>query len=88
MGPQGLIVLGITGDPHLAMEDFRDTLDIQMPLLHDPANESFFDFFEAMAFPTGAYPHHFVVGVDGTIIYSNNRYDADALREVVEGELD
>jgi peroxiredoxin len=70
------------------MREMRDAFDIEMPLLHDPQNDLLRQYQEAMAFPTGAYPHHFVIGRDGTVIYSNNRYDADALNAVLQAELD
>jgi hypothetical protein len=40
-----------------------------------------------MAFPSAAYPRQFVVGVDGTVVYVNNRYEYDSLSAVLDSEL-
>ena len=40
-----------------------------------------------MAFPTGAYPQEVLVGRDGSIVYTNNRYEAEGLRAAIEAAL-
>lgn len=57
-----------------------------MPVLVDDARVSEQYFIES-AFPTAAYPKDWIIGVDGTIQYENNRYEYDAMVEVIEREL-
>lgn len=39
------------------------------------------------AFPTAAYPQDWIIGADGTIVYVNNRFEYDAMVEILEREL-
>jgi hypothetical protein len=59
-----------------------------MPILRDPTGSVHILYQQEMPFPTGAYPQQWIVGVDGTIQYFNNRFEADAVIEVIERELE
>ncbi len=85
---KGVQVWAISADPKEALEDFRDQLDIDMPILMDPGEQALQQYRQVSAFPTGAYPHDFVVGRDGTLIYTNNRFDHGAMTDAIESELD
>ena len=83
------MVLGIASREEVeTLERFRDDLDIQMPILVDETGQVFDQYRLQMAFPTGAYPHDWVVGTDGTFVYYNNRFDAAGMAAAVEAELD
>jgi len=58
-----------------------------MPVLYDQQGDVFKEYRLASPFPTGAYPHDWIIGKDGTIIYFNNRFDADRMIETLEREL-
>ncbi len=57
-----------------------------MPILRDDQNVQW-EYHQQSAFPTAAYPQDWIIGVDGTIQYENNRYEYDAMIEVIEREL-
>ena len=69
------------------LETFRDAFDIEMPILVDSNSEVFEQYRLQSPFPTGAYPHDWVIGTDGTIVYFNNRFEADRMIEAIEAEL-
>ena len=69
------------------LERFRDDLGIEMPILDDADGKVFEEYRLQSPFPTGAYPHDWVVGTDGTFIYYNNRFDAAGIAAAVEAEL-
>ena len=91
-GPRGVEVwaLGVY-DPERetseAIFDFAESLDLSVPVLLDDGTAST-KYPLATAFPSAAFPRQFVVGVDGTVVYVNNRYEADSLIAVLEAELD
>ena len=66
--------------------EFAEALDLEMTVLVDNGNAS--DNYPLdQAFPSAAYPRQFVVGVDGTVVYVNNRYEYDSLSAVLDQEL-
>lgn len=67
--------------------EFREQMGIEMPILNDETGQVFNEYRLQMAFPTGAYPHDWVVGTDGTFVYYNNRFDHAAMVAAVEAEL-
>ena len=85
---RGVRVWAIAADAPEALEDFRDQLDIEMPILMDPGEKTLQQYRQHSPFPTGAYPHDFVVGRDGSIVYVNNRFDHGAMTDAIEAELD
>ena len=66
---------------------YMDNLGVTYPVLIDEtgAVDAMYDL--AFAFPTGAYPQDFVVGVDGRIVYASNRPDVEAIEAAVVAEL-
>ena len=77
-----------TGEPVETLEQFRDELGLELPILLDEDGQVHHDYIQEMPFPTGAYPQQWVIGVDGTIQYFNNRFEADQVIEVIERELE
>ena len=75
-------------DNESTLRDFRVAFDIDMPILFDETGEVFEQYRLAEPFKTGAYPHDWIIGKDGTIIYFNNRFDADRMIETIEKELE
>ena len=69
------------------LESFRDALGIEMMILHDETGQVFEQYRLQSPFPTGAFPHDWVVGTDGTFVYYNNRFDQAAMVAAIESEL-
>lgn len=69
------------------VREFRDAFDIDMPILYDETGEVASAYRLQQAFPTGAYPHDWVIGTDGNVAYANNRFEPDEMIEVIEAEL-
>ena len=61
-------------------------MDLNLPVLVDDGTVSR-QYPLQTAFPSAAYPRQFVVGVDGKVVYVNNRYEADSLSAVLDAEL-
>ena len=76
-----------TGESQSTLEAFRDSLGLEMPILMDEG-QVHLEYSQEMPFPTGAYPQQWVIGVDGTIQYFNNRFEPDRVIEVLESELE
>ncbi len=70
-----------------AVRDFRDAFDIEMPILYDETGQVANAYRLQQSFPTGAYPHDWVIGTDGNVAYANNRYEADEMIAVIQAEL-
>ena len=76
-----------TREPADLAERFRDEFGIELPILLDRDGAAFDAYQTTFAFPTGAYPQQFVVGVDGTIVYYGNTLQYETLVDVIEEEL-
>ncbi len=68
------------------LEEFRDALGLTMPVLVDDAGV-IMNYQQEFAFPTAAFPQDWIIGIDGTIQYVNNRFEHEAMVEVLEREL-
>lgn len=69
------------------MQRWVDAFDVTLPVLLDRDGSVTALYQQTMAFPTGAYPQEWLIGADGVIAYYANRFEVDALREVIEAEL-
>lgn len=69
------------------MQRWVDAFDVTLPVLLDRDGSVTALYQQTMAFPTGAYPQEWLIGADGVIEYYANRFEVDALREVIEAEL-
>ena len=65
-----------------------DAFGITLPVLLDLDGTVTAEYEQTMAFPTGAYPQEWVIGTDGVIEYYANTFEVDALRSIIESELD
>ncbi len=61
-------------------------MDLNLPVLLDDGGASS-QYPLHSAFPSAAYPKDFIVGVDGTVIYVNNRYEFDSMAAALDQEL-
>jgi peroxiredoxin len=77
----------VSDEPEQVIQDFADTLGLSLPILMDEGHVVTEAFHRESAFPTAAFPHEYVIGVDGTIVYYNNRFEYDQVVEVLEAEL-
>lgn len=68
-------------------EDLRryaDALGLSFPILLDEAGMVHNQYAIASAFPSAAYPQDWIVGPDGRIAYSNNAFEPDEIRLVLD----
>lgn len=69
------------------LEQFYAQMGITFPFLYDVGSEVM-DTFYVMEFTIGSvYPKDWIVGVDGSIVYTNNKYDSQEMITVIESEL-
>ena len=68
------------------VEAFRDDLGLTLPVLVDDQNV-IENYTMEWAFVTAAFPQDWIIGSDGTIQYFNNRFEYEAMVEVIEREL-
>ena len=66
---------------------FAEHLGLTYPVLLDTDGSALRDYEQTMAFPSAAYPQDWVIGVDGTIVYANNGFEADEMQAAIEREL-
>lgn len=88
LADEGAVVWGIASrEGEDAVRRTVDALGITFPVLLDTdgAVDRLYDL--EFAFPTGAYPQDFVVGVDGRIVYASNEPDVEAIEAAVRAEL-
>ncbi len=76
-----------SADPLQQVEQFRDALGLELPILYDAGGVVHQDYVQTAAFPSAAYPQQWVIGTDGNIAWSKNEYDVGELRAVIEAEL-
>jgi peroxiredoxin len=84
---QGVRVYAISNEPSEPLIKFRDELGLTLPILLDVGDEVRRKYGLQFPFPTGAYPQDFVIGIDGTVVYQNNRYEAAGMIAAIEAEL-
>lgn len=66
---------------------FRDSFSLDLPILRDQEQIVNDAYDQAFPFATGAYPQEWIIGADGKIAYAANRFEYDAVIEVLEREL-
>ncbi|MFT5681777.1 MAG: peroxiredoxin [Myxococcota bacterium] len=66
---------------------FRDAFSLELPILRDEKQLVNSTYDQAFPFATGAYPQEWIIGTDGKIAYAANRFEYDAVIEVLEREL-
>ena len=85
---EGVTVWGIAAqEPVDAVAGFGERQGLTYPLLLDPKGEIISIYSQHAAFESAAFPQDWVVGSDGRILYVNNVYDPEAIREVIEADL-
>lgn len=80
------MVWAISGDHDGTLSDFVEDLGLSLPVLVDDANVTL-QYTNDSPFPTAPYPQDWIIGKDGTVRYYNNRFEHDAMVEVIEREL-
>ncbi len=69
------------------LQAFADELGLTYPILHDEDGSVLQRYrIERETFST-AFPHDWVVGTDGLLVYGSNRYEPAELIATVEHEL-
>lgn len=83
------MVWGIgTQDTQENVELFTKQFGPTFPVLFDDQGVVFrTSYLMDTLFGTSLFPQLWVVGVDGTLVYSSNQHDLDALLEVLDAEL-
>ena len=65
---------------------FRDRMGLTYPVLFDEGGRVQAQYEQVRA-RGSIYPQDWIVGPDGTVLYFNNAYDADAMRAIIEAVL-
>jgi peroxiredoxin len=70
------------------LRNFVDQLGMTYPVLLDTDGSVFEEYRIEREVSTAAYPHDWVVGTDGLLVYGSARYRPDELAGAVEAELE
>ncbi len=82
------MVYGVASDDEShTLEAFRDALGLTFPILVDADGAVHAQYAMEQAFSTALYPQDWIVGSDGQIVYSNNAFEPDEMRAVLDREL-
>ena len=79
--------IGGHSDTPESMDLFKQQMGLTFPLLYDVdflVQKAFYQVEPAIWSP---YPKDYIIGVDGTIKYVNNKYNAEELIGTIEEEL-
>ena len=74
-------------DPKPAVEAFAEQMGLTFPVLYDGGGVVHDSYQQALKFNNTIYPQDWIIGVDGTVVYVSNTYDAGAMAAVIEAEL-
>ena len=74
-------------DPLGDVKNFVKQFKVPFPVLHDATGKVLDQYTQDYAFSNTVYPQEWLIGVDGTVVYFSNKYDADTLSTLVEIEL-
>ena len=66
---------------------FTELMGLTYPVLHDEAGELLVVYDPGKPPTNSAYPQDYIVGVDGTVVYVNTKYEPDEMIDVIEEEL-
>jgi len=69
------------------LRDFAEDLGLSYPILQDTDGSVLRQYLVERETHSTAYPHDWIVGIDGLLVYGSNRYDPVAMQQVVEDEL-
>jgi peroxiredoxin len=87
---RGLVLWAIGGDSegHEELLLFKHQMGLTYPILYDDQMAIQFEFYKTELALWSPYPQDFVIGVDGTIRYVNNKVDSQELIMVIEEEIE
>jgi peroxiredoxin len=68
------------------VEEFTEQYGLTFPVLWD-SDGAVIEAYGQQSAQGTAYPQEWIIGVDGTVKYVANYYDAERLVEVIEAEL-
>ena len=66
---------------------FIDQFDITFPVLLDHDGSVQQNYRMQQAFPSAAYPQDWIIDSNGQVIYQNNGFEIDAMKTVIDHEL-
>ncbi len=69
------------------MKNFVKQFNVPFPVLFDGTGKVQNLYSQEYAFSNTVYPQEWLIGVDGTVVYFSNEYNADTLGTLVEIEL-
>jgi len=85
---QGLVVWGVgSEDAYDALNSFADLMGLTYPILYDESAELLAIYDPGKPPTNSKYPQDYIIGVDGTVVYVNTKYEPDEMIAVIEDEL-
>jgi peroxiredoxin len=79
--------IGGEDDDYETLSLFEHQMGLTFPILYDHNIEVQKAFYKLEMVIWSPYPKDFIVGVDGTIRYVNNKFDSEEIMLVVDEEL-
>ena len=84
----GLVVWGIgSEDGYDALKAFTELMGLTYPILVDEAAELLAIYDPGKPPTNSVCPQDYIIGVDGTVVYVNTKYEPDEMIAVIEEEL-
>jgi peroxiredoxin len=82
------VVWGIgSEDGYDALSSFVEQMGLTYPVLFDGSGD-LLSIYDPGKPPTNSvYPQDYIIGVDGTVVYVNTKYEPDEMIAVIETEL-
>ena len=66
---------------------FKEQMGITYPILFDDGATVQGDYNPGRNSTNSVYPQDWIIGVDGTVVYVNTRYEPDEMMAVINDEL-
>ena len=67
---------------------FQEQMGVTYPILYDEDGDVQANYNPGQKTTNSIYPQDWIIGVDGTVVYVNTKYEPDEMIAVIEAELD
>ena len=74
-------------DSRANLARFKEQMGISFPILFDDGAVVQQDYNPGRNATNSVYPQDWIIGVDGTVVYVNTRYEPDEMMAVINDEL-
>ena len=69
------------------LQIFEEQMGTTYPILYDDGGVVQSDYNPGAEFTNTKYPEDWIIGIDGTVLYVNTKYEPDEMIAVIESEL-